>query len=142
MSKAIDLQHELDKREGLLKQLTEECAALRVVLAMTEPPITPVGAKRNLLKRALDGEPATLTCACGRSFGRPQALALHRKACDAAKKITPAAPPKRKTQQSTKLRCPAAGCTETFETARGLGIHQTRMHYGERSISGSSIGGI
>ena len=38
------------------------------------------------------------------------------------------------------LRCPS--CPETFATMRALGIHQSRLHFSDRSMSGSSLGGM
>jgi hypothetical protein len=37
-------------------------------------------------------------------------------------------------------KCPS--CPETFATMRALGIHQSRLHFSDRSMSGSSLGGM
>lgn len=168
----IVLHEELDRREKLITQLTQECDGLRVAIGILERPtaeahnrVTKVVSRRNR-----QSEPNTTTMfvcdKCGSDYFKgAQGIAVHLRTCDGIKRTrveqnrfnqqrhlqkTGGNPPEVHTRQAKTqdepnvlpARVPCLRCGEKFPDARALGIHVTRVHFGEASLTRAQSGGM
>jgi len=113
----IEQRSRIDRAIAALAELDGGGSAVRE-FSVNEPRRRPAGKKKY----------ARVRCeGCGRGID-PRGLHKHQQAC------------KPKTNGSG-LRCDHPGCGETFENARGLGVHKSKTHYGASSLTRSQLGG-
>ena len=156
----LSLHEELDRREKLLKQLTEECDAIRKVLTLIERPtpeqlsrVTKVVGRRKTAKKS-NGAAGPVCAKHPEAEFSPKGQC---KSCKAEymkrywekkkKAAEPPEPPKAmaaaatsvidRTAKPRSLYAPETtgvqclNCGDRFPTARELGAHRTAAHFGE-----------
>ena len=154
MDLEASLREELTSREKQITKLNEECAAIGTVLEIVarRKKIFERGlAPPEILKRRRQPKPLT-----GRHCDEhPNAEFNKRGACRSCISIaikaawarrkasveSPANGSEKKTEQPD-ARLPCLVCGERFANAKELGLHTTRLHFGDSSLGRSSLAGI
>ncbi len=140
----IQLHEELDRREKLLQQLTTECDALRKTLEIIERP-TPeahnrvtrvVGKKAGKVNKqgsgcekhpSSDVNPKGKCQECIREYNRNWWANKKKNANQAPPANTP----------PVQVKCDS--CGDRFPDAKSMGIHKTRVHFGDASLRRNAL---
>lgn len=154
MDLEASLREELASREKQITKLNEECVAIGTVLeimtrrkkiferGLTRPEIL----KRRRQSKALTGRHCEKHP--GAQFNKRGAcrscISIAIKAAWDRKKAavqSPANGSEKKTEQPD-TRVPCLVCGERLANAKELGLHNTRLHFGDSSLGRSSLAGI
>lgn len=153
---SIILHEELDRREKLLKQLTEEVESFRRVLAILERPtpealnlVTHVASRKREAGACPKHPNATFDakgkCRLCQSEYMKQYLANKRaKKAAAASATPPVVPPVPRAvppEPGTPLLVRCDECGDRFHDARTMGLHKTRTHFNSASERRSTLNG-